>query len=887
MNSSTTRKQETYNIIFRLITLFTLICSHTSLQAQVVVDTFNLPSGYANNLLTYRNTLKVDPLNNVWVGFRNIGAGKFNGTSWTVYNTTNGLPSNNVLAFAFSGNNTWIGTTNGLAKYNGPAFINYDSLNSGLTDYHFRSLFSDGNNLWIGTQSGIFLFDGINWVHYSTSNSVLPSDTVNCFAKSGNDTIWVGTNNGLVKFFNGSFTVINIPNTITASYNTVNHIAADAQGKIWIEAYPNSIMVEYNDSIRPISGFYSHCDAVSYSGELLGLNSYGNISIASCDNNVVFDLDLNTASALKVQIIPNSLFTNIYLTHIFKDFDSSGKTWLISQGLYNPYYLKLVSIDYHGALQPVSSANNCNELDINLVRAGIRNNGTLFNDFNGNAQYEVPKGSGLNSIFANGLWVGGLDSSSHLHLAAQMYRPVTMDFFWSGPLEDYRAGPLDTTNASIDSVTTQRYDSTWKIDRSLIDQFIYEYNLGNVSNGSYVVPSIILNWPAQGTGNISRNLAPFIDHNNDGIYNPYDGDYPDMKGDQMLWWVMNDSNSPHEGTNGTPMGIEVQGAAYAYYCPLLPDSESSINYSTFYQYKIINRSDTDYSQVYIGVNSDMDLGNYKDDYVGCDTILNIGFCYNGDNFDDGISGYGLNPPIQNFLFLSDTIRSFVYWDNDGVPFGNPYTGLSYYNYMKSIWINGNHVTYGGNGHGGGNGSTTNSANIMYSGTPYGGTGWTETAAGNVPGDRRFMASTGPINLPAHAEKTIEYAYVWTRDAAHPNGLTTSWAKNVHDVMQIKHWYETDSFPCRNTTIGIHEIENAPINFTVYPNPATQNLNVFVNNSNFVFMMELSDVTGRVIRSGLIFSNRNNNINVESIAPGIYLVKIGNKENFSVKKFIRQ
>ena len=39
---------------------------------------------------------------------------------------------------------------------------------------------------------------------------------------------------------------------------------------------------------------------------------------------------------------------------------------------------------------------------------------------------------------------------------------------------------------------------------------------------------------------MNRNLAPFVDQKGDGIYDPTEGDYPDIEGDQAIWWVMND-----------------------------------------------------------------------------------------------------------------------------------------------------------------------------------------------------------------------------------------------------------------------------------------------------------------------------------------------------------
>ena len=48
------------------------------------------------------------------------GLAKFDGTNWTVYNTSNsGLPDNDVSSLAIDGSgNKWIGTGGGLAVYN-------------------------------------------------------------------------------------------------------------------------------------------------------------------------------------------------------------------------------------------------------------------------------------------------------------------------------------------------------------------------------------------------------------------------------------------------------------------------------------------------------------------------------------------------------------------------------------------------------------------------------------------------------------------------------------------------------------------------------------------------------------------------------------------------
>ncbi|CAN5418369.1 hypothetical protein BH11BAC1_BH11BAC1_13790 [soil metagenome] len=856
--------------IILLITL--IILSRESVKAQVVIDTFNLPSVNFQADLKFKNALNIDQQNHVWIGFKKIGAGMFDGSTWTVYDTSSGLPSNNVLSFAFEGNNVWMGTDSGLAKYDGNSFTIFDSLNSSLTSNYILSLFADGSDIWIGTHDGVFLFDGTNWTHFDSGNSPLPADTINCFARNGNDTVWMGTPNGIAGFHNGTWKIH------TNFYPGISRIPVfnlkiDADENLWIESYEQQLFILKDDSLYRPEQFFSFCSINLSQGSLIGLNNSGQMVYM-----------YNGMSEAKLLPSSYSSFSDYTFPGLFSTsgsrlgvaaLDQNNKLWYAR--IFNGSYVSLFSVDFESALTALIPGDDCDEfLDVNSVSARIHPNGTLFWDQVGTSQYEVPKGSGLHSIFADELWIGGLDPGNNLHMAAQMYRQSGNDFW---------PGPLDTTNATVDSATVAQYTRLWKIDRYTITIFKNEFAAGNVTNLTYPVPDIILNWPASGTGNYSRDLAPYVDVNNDGVYNPYDGDYPDMKGDQMIWCVFNDNYLIHRETEGVALGIEIQLSAYAYRCNVAPDTEQVVNYSTFYHYRIINRSDTDYTQVYMGRDTDVDLGNYVDDFVGCDSALGIAFAYNGDNFDEGIAGYGVNPPMQNILYLNQPFTDFMYFYGTSDPqAGYPASDDDFYSYMRSRWRNEVHLTYGEFGYQG-----TDSVNYMYSSNPYDTSAgaWNETTSGNTPDDRRFLTSTGPFIFPAHSEKEFDVAYVWTRDETQPNGLNSSWAKNVHDIMKIKEWYARDSFPC-SQFVGIAENNFEQSNLELYPNPASNGITLFAGSKiSTTFLMTISDVTGREILSRQIISNHKTQVSIGEFSPGIYFVKIRNNEMFATKKFIKE
>jgi hypothetical protein len=455
------------------------------------------------------------------------------------------------------------------------------------------------------------------------------------------------------------------------------------------------------------------------------------------------------------------------------------------------FAVELICLAQENRISGCSGSLSQTNLDIGNVRARILHAGDMWWDLVNDAQYEVPKGSGKTSLFAGAFWIGGLDAGNNLHLAAQTYRQVGDDFW---------PGPLDTTTADISASTCNQFDQHTVINR----QDVLDFIAGNPPSAS------LINYPGNGTGLQSHFLAPFFDNNGDGIYNTADEDYPQfdfigsmgascneaLHGDQTLWFVINDAGNVHTESSGNTLGVEIQIQAFAYNCP-----DEDISNSTFYHYKLINRNpSTQYNSVYVGAWVDPDLGNAMDDYVGCDVRRGMGYCYNGDNDDDGVIGYGLNPPAIGLDFVQGPMANafdgidnnrdsiidevdeqiimtkFVYYNNDFTVHGNPGNALGYYNYLKGIWLDGNQISFGGNGYGGGFCPTNTPSSFMFPGDsdPYGwGTNgaitqsnscwnWDEAAAGNAPYDKRFLMSAGPLTLMPGAVQYFATAVVWAR-----------------------------------------------------------------------------------------------------------------------------
>ena len=464
-------------------------------------------------------------------------------------------------------------------------------------------------------------------------------------------------------------------------------------------------------------------------------------------------------------------------------------------------------------------------VETNNVRATILGNGTCFvpqqevwyeewqqSHFTC-PTWEVPQGSGKETMFQQSLWLGGLDADDSLHLDAFMYGQLG-EAYWSGPLK--------TTDATIDLMTALRFHHVWNLTRAEIDDFIARHG-----QAGYAIPEDILTWPAHGEEGYASNLAPFVDVNGDGRYNPSDGDYPDIKGDQCLFFIFNDNWSMPTESSGTPLGIEIHAMVYAFEAP----DDEALNNTVFFNYKMFNRSASDYHDVYLGIWNDWDIGFAWDDYTGCDVKRSACFGYNGAIVDgEGQPwAYGDNPPVQvctilagpfmdadgrdnpafdgdcgtlfggdypldkyaynGFNFgngITDDERlgmcGFIYFNNNSGVNCDPVSAMDYYGYLRGFWRNGNHMQYGGNAFQGEN-VVGPECNFMYPGDSdpcnFGTNGiapndgyntdgkyWTEEQCESRPYDRRGLASVGPFSFARGSMQELDFAMttVWKDDS---------------------------------------------------------------------------------------------------------------------------
>jgi len=151
-----------------------------------------------------------------------------------VWLTENGLPQNTVHSIAQTKDGyVWIGTEEGLARFDGIRFTVFDKQNTPqLKSNYIRTLLADRQGaLWIGTAEGLVrLLDGKFTVF--TTNEGLPSDTIQAVYEDHEGNLWVATANGLGLFKSGGVTTFTTRERLVGG--SIQALFEDADRALWI-----------------------------------------------------------------------------------------------------------------------------------------------------------------------------------------------------------------------------------------------------------------------------------------------------------------------------------------------------------------------------------------------------------------------------------------------------------------------------------------------------------------------------------------------------------------------------------------------------------------------------------------------------------------------------
>jgi len=388
----------------------------------------------------------------------------------------------------------------------------------------------------------------------------------------------------------------------------------------------------------------------------------------------------------------------------------------------------------------------------NRIHNDLENNGMIVSHrLTGHSGMEWPAGSHNYSNFASGVWFAGKVNDG-IRTAVGEYGP------------EFSSGPF---GADADG-----------------DDKLFIVNKSDLADP--LANDDFQNWPAD-LG------APWIDNDGDGVYTPLPNgtDHPEFLGDQVIWYVMNDAvSSTHTIFSTAPLGIEVRVTIWGY------DRPDSFGDMMFVKAQAYNKGGNEIKDMYVGLWDDPDLGNAGDDFVGCDTTLSLGYCYN----DGADNSYGSAAPALGYDFFqaavpgasTDTtfafgknipgmqkleMSSFTKYINGDPVFTDPNDSEEMYNYMSGKMKNGLPFVNSADGL---------ESKFVHACDPNGNVDgnddcWVDSDD-HASGDRRFLMNVGPFDFSDGDSLEVVFGIMHAQGSDPLNSVTL--LKQVDGLAQL-------------------------------------------------------------------------------------------------------
>jgi hypothetical protein len=431
-----------------------------------------------------------------------------------------------------------------------------------------------------------------------------------------------------------------------------------------------------------------------------------------------------------------------------------------------------------------------------------------------------------------------------------------------------------------------------------------------------------LEWPAEFG-------APFYDRNRNGKWDS-DYDEPGIAGaDQTIWYVVNDlDTSKCDSLLGSmPIGLELQVTIWAY-----KYKANVIGNSIFKRYRLINKSANTIDSMYIGQFADIDIGNPGNDFSGCDSVLNMGYIYNSNKFDEPYSTIDIiPPPAVGYILLQGPVTEaqgeqayfdfklkmnyinlpmIAFWYKaTGMPYTDPAPGgyfggtIQAYNMLRGYVPDYDFYNPTPYYHRSGN-NFSKPTKFPVNGNPVTGTGDIDGEGDNLSaGDRRFVISSGPFTMAPGDTQDIALAIVGAlgpHDSSNVSSVARlqEYAPLLHTLWQSFNDFESPEGPVPGReTFNISEFSEYPV-FILgqnYPNPFNNTTRVrFKLLGEMDIRLSIYNINGQLIKNlfeGLLIKDeyiydwdgRDNN--GQLLPSGIYFIRMQSGAKFQCKKLI--
>lgn len=303
-----------------------ILAAGETVQANIILeDTTKWVSYNPENSLVKSNlvnSIAIDNHNNAWIGSSD-GLSKFDGRNWKVYTNNNSVLRSNVITALKKDkqNRTWVGTAKGIYLVENDIIsdVSFDLQSQYVVDIAESS----NGTIWIALNGGVAKLNGNSWQLFTMSNSGLKDNYPLCIEIDSSDKIWIGSRyNGISILDNNNWSYIptssmNIPGIETG----VNSICFAEDGTVWVGTITlslldfgklvyrkNNVWYSYNKkenekelSSNLVRKIVSHKGNIVFAtGRGLGLiNKSGNFDFFRSGNTKLYELLLRSVAVDK------------------------------------------------------------------------------------------------------------------------------------------------------------------------------------------------------------------------------------------------------------------------------------------------------------------------------------------------------------------------------------------------------------------------------------------------------------------------------------------------------------------------------------------------------------------------------------------------------------
>ncbi len=205
-----------------------------------------------------------DSKGNYWFGSHKEGIAIFNGKSFEYLTIDKGLPSHQISSIQEDDSgNIWIGTSNGVSRYDGTRITNYTPIEK---DNSENKWIKKEKDLWFpaANKEGIYRFDGqeLNYLAFPNPKVINSQNKyfVTSLSKGRNNKLWIGTYAGVFGYNGSDFTIIN-DETLGLNINTeplhIRSLFEDSKGRLWIGNNGIGVLQKEGDNIINFSEKYN------------------------------------------------------------------------------------------------------------------------------------------------------------------------------------------------------------------------------------------------------------------------------------------------------------------------------------------------------------------------------------------------------------------------------------------------------------------------------------------------------------------------------------------------------------------------------------------------------------------------------------------------------